>query len=81
MYTGRNNPNDRREHLLRVTEKAKLVVPQIIKTFETINAGITRGIPAADMIVFESVLQQMQNNIKPFTTGRNLNASKMTDAI
>lgn len=63
-----NNPNDRREQLLRVTEKARLAVPHIIETFKDINSGITEGISDADMKIFESVLLRMQNNIKPLTT-------------
>lgn len=63
-----NNPNDRRQQLLRVTDKAKLAVPQIVETFENINADITSGISDADMRVFESVLTRMHQNFKPFIT-------------
>jgi MarR family transcriptional regulator for hemolysin len=63
-----NNPNDRREQLLKVTEKAKLAVPHIVATFKNINTDITKGISEADMKIFESVLLRMQNNIKPLTT-------------
>lgn len=58
-----NNPNDRREQLLKVTEKAKQAVPHIVETFKNMNAGITRGISAEDMQIFESVLLRMHNNI------------------
>lgn len=70
------NPNDRREHLLKVTEKAKLAVPQIVKTFEHINSDITKGISAHEMKIFESVLQKMQNNINPHTTQPDLQITK-----
>jgi len=63
-----NNPNDRREQLLKVTEKAKLAVPHILDSFKNINADITRGISDDDMKIFERVLLQMQNNIKPLIT-------------
>ncbi|MEZ2335949.1 MarR family winged helix-turn-helix transcriptional regulator [Mucilaginibacter sp. RCC_168] len=63
-----NNPADRREQLLKVTEKAKLAVPHIVATFKNINAEIAKGISADDMKIFERVLLQMQNNIKPLTT-------------
>lgn len=63
-----NNPNDRREQLLKVTEKARLAVPHIIASFKNINADITRGISDDDMKIFERVLLQMQNNIKPLIT-------------
>lgn len=71
-----SNPNDRREHLLRVTEKAKEAVPQIVETFKHINADITKGISAHEMKIFESVLQKMQLNIKPSTTEPNLKITK-----
>ena len=63
-----NNPNDRREQLLKVTEKAKIAVPQIVASIKNINADIARGISDDDMKVFERVLLQMQNNIKPLIT-------------
>lgn len=63
-----NNPNDRREQLLKVTEKAKQAVPHIVETFKSINTDITEGISAEDLKIFESVLLRMQSNIKPFTT-------------
>ena len=58
-----NNPNDRREQILKVTEKAKQAVPHIVETFKSLNADITQGISAADMQIFESVLSRMRNNI------------------
>jgi DNA-binding MarR family transcriptional regulator len=66
-----NNPNDRRQQLLRVTDKAKLAVPQIIETFENINADIAEGISEADMQVFESVLTRMHKNLKPLISPQN----------
>ena len=63
-----NNPHDRREQLLKVTDKAKQAVPHIVETFKNINTNITEGISAADMKTFESVLLRMQSNIQPFTT-------------
>jgi len=74
-----SNPADRREHLLRVTEKAKAAVPRIIEAFEHINADITKGISAHEMKIFESVLQKMQVNIKPLTTQSSLKTPKMTE--
>lgn len=68
-----NNPNDRRQQLLRVTEKAKLAVPQIVETFENINADTTEGISEAEMQVFESVLTRMHNNLKTIKINPNNN--------
>jgi MarR family transcriptional regulator for hemolysin len=75
-----NNPNDRRQQLLRVTEKAKLAVPRIIETFENINADITEGISDTDMQVFESVLTRMHKNLNPLTSPEtNLQAKSHKD--
>ncbi|WP_114939523.1 MarR family winged helix-turn-helix transcriptional regulator [Mucilaginibacter endophyticus] len=75
-----NNPNDRRQQLLRVTEKAKLAVPQILETFENINTDITEGISEADMQVFESVLTRMHKNLKPLISPETtLQAKPHTD--
>jgi MarR family transcriptional regulator for hemolysin len=75
-----NNPNDRRQQLLRVTEKAKLAVPQIIETFENINADITEGISETDMQVFESVLTRMHKNLNPLISPETtLQAKSHTD--
>lgn len=62
------NPADRREHLLRVTEKAKKAVPQIVKAFEILNQSITEDISDAEMRTFNKVLKKMGDNIKPLIT-------------
>lgn len=75
-----NNPNDRRQQLLRITEKAKLAVPQIIETFKSINADITEGISETDMQVFESVLTRMHKNLNPLISPETtLQAKPHTD--
>ena len=60
------NPADRREHLLRVTEKAKIAVPEIVQAFEEMNTNMTDEIPEEDMLVFYSVLLKMQENLVNF---------------
>lgn len=61
------NPADRRQHLLRVTDKAKKAVPQIIETFEKMNSRITENISANEMEIFEKVLYKMKNNLGQFS--------------
>lgn len=61
------NPADRREHLLKVTDKAKKIVPRIVEAFEIINKSITEEISEQEMEIFNIVLTKMENNIKPFT--------------
>lgn len=58
------NPADRREHLLKTTEKAEHEVLEIIKAFAEMNKKSTENISAADMRVFNSVLSRMETNLK-----------------
>lgn len=62
------NPDDRRQHLLGVTEKAKKAFPHIVKTFERMNRSASKNISAHDMEIFESVLNKMKDNLIDFTT-------------
>lgn len=60
------NPEDRRQHLLCVTDKAKKAVPHIIEAFEHMNSSAAKDISAHDMQVFESVLSRMKDNLIEF---------------
>ena len=59
------NPADRREHLLKCTEKAKAEVPQILVAFENMNEKVTEGISDSDMKIFEKVINKMKSNLQP----------------
>jgi MarR family transcriptional regulator for hemolysin len=61
------NPADRRAHFLRVTDKAKKAVPEIIGAFETLNKAITESIPEEEIKIFYKVLAKMEDNIRPLT--------------
>jgi MarR family transcriptional regulator for hemolysin len=67
------NPADRREHLIRVTDKAKKAVPQIMASFEKINRRIKENISLKDMEIFENVLCSMQNNLERFPVEKKIN--------
>ncbi|MFD2874348.1 MarR family winged helix-turn-helix transcriptional regulator [Mucilaginibacter ximonensis] len=60
------NPDDRREHFLAPTEKAKEVMPHLLKTFEHMNASASKGISKQDMEIFENVLIKMRENLAEF---------------
>jgi MarR family transcriptional regulator for hemolysin len=68
------NPNDRRQHLLGVTDKAKKAVPHIIEAFEHMNHSAAKNISANDMQVFESVLNKMKNNLVEFNITETINS-------
>lgn len=57
------NPADRRQHLLRVTDKAKKAVPEIVEAINAVNSRTTADISMAEMEVFENVLSKMQQNL------------------
>lgn len=60
------NPDDRREHFLAPTDKAREVVPHLLKTFEHMNKSASKGISRQDMQIFESVLIKMRENLVDF---------------
>jgi len=60
------NPDDRRAHFLAPTNKAREVVPHLIKVFEHMNKSATKGISKQDMEIFEHVLNKMRENLADF---------------
>jgi MarR family transcriptional regulator for hemolysin len=62
------NPIDRREHLLKVTEKASNAVPEIVAAFESINKTVAADVTLAEMEIFNRVLLKMEDNLKPYAT-------------
>ena len=70
------NPADRREHLLKATDKAKKAAPKIVATFETIIRSITEDIPAEELEIFNIVLKKMEMNMQPFESAENNNEIK-----
>jgi MarR family transcriptional regulator for hemolysin len=70
------NPEDRRQHLLGVTDKAKKTVPHIIKAFEHMNQSASKNISAQDMDIFLNVLNKMNDNLVDFTNKEYLDNTK-----
>lgn len=73
------NPADRRQHLLKVTDKANREVPEMLATFDELNALVAGDIPAHELEIFFSVLLKMEDNLKPYATREmniKLNLSK-----
>jgi MarR family transcriptional regulator for hemolysin len=62
------NPADRRQHLLKVTEKAGNAVPEIVAAFEAINKTVATDVSLAEMEIFNRVLQKMEENLKPYAS-------------
>lgn len=60
------NPADRREHLLKITEKGKKAAPHILEAFETLNKSITANISDEEMEIFNIVLKKMEANMEQF---------------
>lgn len=62
------NPADRREHLLKTTQKAVDAVPEIVAAFESINKTVAGDVSLAEMEIFYRVLFKMEENLKPYST-------------
>lgn len=60
------NPDDRREHFLAPTDKAKEVMPYLLKTFDHMNTSASKGISMHEMEIFEKVLIKMRENLADF---------------
>jgi MarR family transcriptional regulator for hemolysin len=62
------NPGDRREQLIRITEKAQRDIPSISRSFSLLNNKATEGISPEKLDIFNDVLQQMATNLKPLAS-------------
>jgi MarR family transcriptional regulator for hemolysin len=59
------NPEDRRQQLIKITEKAKADIPAIKESFSLLNNKATEGINKEKLDTFNEVLHQMTANLKP----------------
>ncbi len=59
------NPDDRRQQLLKVTQKAKADIPTIKESFSLLNNKAVEGIDKEKLDTFNQVLQLMTDNLKP----------------
>lgn len=73
------NPADRRQHLLRVTDKGKKAVPEIVQAIRAVNARITADISVTEMGVFENVLSKMQQNLSKLNKKYQFADQKLSD--
>jgi MarR family transcriptional regulator for hemolysin len=62
------NPDDRRQQLIKITEKAQKELPAIRESFSLLNDKATEGISADKLKVFNEVLQHMSGNLKPYAS-------------
>ena len=64
MITRSVNPNDRREHIIELTPKAKKVMPSIHKGIKEMNATAFKGVNKQDQEVFYNCLATIYKNIE-----------------
>lgn len=57
------NPNDRREYFIRLTEKAKQEIPQIIDAVNTTNMIALKGFTEEEVRTFFRVLSEAYDNL------------------
>ncbi|MCJ8208203.1 MarR family transcriptional regulator [Mucilaginibacter sp. RS28] len=65
------NPNDRREHLLKITEKGAKDVQEVILAFKQLNQHATENIPEDQLTIFKQVLSQIEYNLKQHLINQN----------
>lgn len=63
MITRDINPNDRREHFILLTNKAKEYIPKIDKAFEMVNEVILQGLSDSEKLFFYEILGKMIGNL------------------
>lgn len=64
------NPNDRREQLLKITDKAREDMPVIKEAYAMLNNKAIEGISSENINTFYTVLQQMGDNLVPLASTR-----------
>lgn len=62
------NPDDRRQQLIKITDKARKELPAIRESFSLLNDTATQGISADKLKIFNEVIQHMSGNLKPYTS-------------
>jgi MarR family transcriptional regulator, transcriptional regulator for hemolysin len=68
------NEKDRRQHLIKLTEKARLLVPKIERAIVRLNTRSVENISESEIEIFWAVLQQISSNLsetQPAETVKN----------
>lgn len=58
------NPNDRREHFIKLTKKGLKQTEEVVKAFKAIDSKMFSNIPKEDEEVFMRVLSQLSSTLK-----------------
>ena len=58
------NPSDRRQYWVQLTEKGKERMPEITKVVNTLNESVLTGMTPAEAAKFEKQLQLIYRNIQ-----------------
>ncbi|MBK0383288.1 MarR family transcriptional regulator [Pedobacter sp. SD-b] len=69
----KTNNNDRRQYLIKLTEKSKGILPQINQVFVAVNQKALKSLSQNTVNCFFEVLETLQNNLK----GVNINDIKL----
>lgn len=59
------NPNDRREHLIELTPKAKKVLPEIHSAIKELNESAFKGLSKLQQKELYQCIHQIQSNLDP----------------
>ena len=58
------NPSDKRAKFVRLTNKARSQMQQVKAFFERIDKQLLAGVDEGELVIFEKVLSQLQENIR-----------------
>lgn len=64
MITREVNKEDRREHLIKLTPKAKKIMPQIYEGINKMNSLALKGLTKSDQELFYSIAKRIEKNIE-----------------
>lgn len=64
MITREVNINDRREHLIKLTSKAKKIMPEIYEGINKMNSLALKGLNKSDQELFYSAMKRIAKNIE-----------------
>ena len=70
MITRAVNPNDRREHIIQLTSKAKKIMPDIHNGIKEMNSTAFKGVSKQDKELFYNCLVTIQKNIEDLPANR-----------
>jgi MarR family transcriptional regulator for hemolysin len=64
MITRAVNPNDRREHIVKLTAKGKKIMPEVHNEIDQMNKIALKGLTKNEQIQFKGCIEKIISNLK-----------------